>query len=90
MEAFGAPYSMHMLELDSVGMFDTAAEEAGQGVRIDRTGRRRLVDRPERRHRRAGVRDFPIHCGICKGDVAAQVDQARICPMAIAGVASNA
>src|SRR5690606_6645283 len=30
MEAFGAPYSMHMLELDSVGMFDTAAEDAGK------------------------------------------------------------
>lgn len=30
MRAFGAPYSMMMLELDSVGMFDTAAESAGK------------------------------------------------------------
>lgn len=30
MRAFGAPYSMRMLELDSVGLFDTAAEEAGK------------------------------------------------------------
>ena len=30
MEAFGAPYSMHMLELDSVGMFRHRAEEAGK------------------------------------------------------------
>ncbi|HDR9258606.1 TPA: N(2)-acetyl-L-2,4-diaminobutanoate deacetylase DoeB [Burkholderia vietnamiensis] len=30
MRAFGAPYSMRMLELDSVGLFDTAAEAAGK------------------------------------------------------------
>ncbi|NTY38068.1 N(2)-acetyl-L-2,4-diaminobutanoate deacetylase DoeB [Burkholderia diffusa] len=30
MHAFGAPYSMRLLELDSVGMFDTAVEEAGK------------------------------------------------------------
>ncbi|WP_438390971.1 N(2)-acetyl-L-2,4-diaminobutanoate deacetylase DoeB [Caballeronia sp. DA-9] len=30
MRAFGAPYSMHMLELDSVGLFDSAVEEAGK------------------------------------------------------------
>jgi len=30
MRAFGAPYSMRMLELDSVGLFDTAVEEAGK------------------------------------------------------------
>jgi N2-acetyl-L-2,4-diaminobutanoate deacetylase len=30
MRAFGAPYSMRMLELDSVGLYDTAAEEAGK------------------------------------------------------------
>ncbi|MBC8641639.1 N-alpha-acetyl diaminobutyric acid deacetylase DoeB [Caballeronia sp. EK] len=30
MYAFAAPYSMKMLELDAVGMFDTAVEEAGK------------------------------------------------------------
>jgi N2-acetyl-L-2,4-diaminobutanoate deacetylase len=30
MRAFGAPYSMRMLEQDSVGMFDSAVEEAGK------------------------------------------------------------
>jgi N-alpha-acetyl-L-2,4-diaminobutyrate deacetylase len=30
MLAFGAPYSMRMLELDSVGLFDTTVEEAGK------------------------------------------------------------
>ena len=30
MRAFGAPYSMRMLELDSIGLFDTAVEEAGK------------------------------------------------------------
>jgi N-alpha-acetyl-L-2,4-diaminobutyrate deacetylase len=30
MRAFGAPYSMRMLELDSVGLFDSAVEDAGK------------------------------------------------------------
>ncbi|WP_244851039.1 N(2)-acetyl-L-2,4-diaminobutanoate deacetylase DoeB [Caballeronia sp. SL2Y3] len=30
MRAFGAPYSMRMLELDSSGLYDSAAEEAGK------------------------------------------------------------
>jgi N2-acetyl-L-2,4-diaminobutanoate deacetylase len=30
MRAFGAPYSMRMLELDSVGLYDTVVEEAGK------------------------------------------------------------
>jgi N2-acetyl-L-2,4-diaminobutanoate deacetylase len=30
MRAFGAPYSMRMLELDSVGLYDSAAEDAGK------------------------------------------------------------
>ncbi|MFC0401499.1 N(2)-acetyl-L-2,4-diaminobutanoate deacetylase DoeB [Paraburkholderia rhizosphaerae] len=30
MHAFGAPYSMRMLELDSIGLFDSAVEEAGK------------------------------------------------------------
>jgi len=30
MEAFGAPYSVMLLEIDNVGMYDTAAEEMGK------------------------------------------------------------
>ncbi len=30
MRAFGVPYSMRMLELDSVSLYDSAAEEAGK------------------------------------------------------------
>ena len=30
MEAFGAPYSVMLLEIDNVGMYDTAAEELGK------------------------------------------------------------
>jgi N2-acetyl-L-2,4-diaminobutanoate deacetylase len=30
MRAFGAPYSMRMLELDSIGLFDSAVEDAGK------------------------------------------------------------
>lgn len=68
-EAFGAPWSMKMIEIDAVGMFDTAAEEMGklfvttelggggttraETVRIARRGVSNLL-------RRAGVLSGPI------------------------------
>ena len=53
MRAFGAPYSMRMLELDSVGLYRQRGRGSGQGVRIDGTGRRRFGDGDERRGRGA-------------------------------------
>lgn len=69
MQAFNAPYSMRLLELDSVGMFDTAAESAGKvfvstelGGGGSATARSiAIADR--------GVRQFLIHAGICAGSI---------------------
>lgn len=69
MQAFGAPYSMMMLELDSVGMFDTVVEEAGKTFVTTELGgggattaeRVAIADR--------GVRNFLIHAGIVSGEI---------------------
>lgn len=69
MEAFNAPYSMTLLELDAVGMFDTAAEAAGKVFVSTELGgggsaTARSVAVADR-----GVRQFLIHCGICRGEL---------------------
>ena len=69
MEAFGAPYSMHMLELDSVGMFDTAAEEAGKVFVSTELGGGGSSTARSVAIAEQGVRDFLIHCEICKGEM---------------------
>ncbi len=68
MQAFNAPYSMTLLELDAVGMFDTAAEAAGKVFVSTELGgggsaTARSVAVADR-----GVRQFLIHCGICRGE----------------------
>ena len=68
MKAFAAPYSMMMLELDSVGMFDTVVEEAGKTFVTTELGgggsttaeRVAIADR--------GVRNLLIHAGILTGE----------------------
>ncbi|MBR0565561.1 N(2)-acetyl-L-2,4-diaminobutanoate deacetylase DoeB [Azoarcus sp. L1K30] len=69
MQAFNAPYSMRLLELDSVGMFDTAAESAGKVFVSTELGgggsaTARSVDIADR-----GVRQFLVHAGICAGEI---------------------
>lgn len=69
MQAFNAPYSMRLLELDSVGMFDTAAESAGKVFVSTELGgggsaTARSVAIADR-----GVRQFLIHAGICAGQI---------------------
>jgi N2-acetyl-L-2,4-diaminobutanoate deacetylase len=67
MEAFNSPYSIKLLELDAVGMYDTAAEEQGKifvstelGGGGSATARSvRIADR--------GVRNLLIHAGILEG-----------------------
>jgi len=64
MRAFGAPYSMRMLELDSVGLFDSAVEEAGKvfvstelgGGGSSTAASVAIADR--------GVRGFLAHAGV--------------------------
>ncbi len=59
MRAFNAPYSMVLLEIDSVGMFDTAVEIPGKDLRLDRARRRRHRDGPLHRHRAQGCAQLP-------------------------------
>ncbi|MDT4827354.1 N-alpha-acetyl-L-2,4-diaminobutyric acid deacetylase [compost metagenome] len=68
MRAFAAPYSMRMLELDAVGMYDTAAEEQGKIFVTTELGgggtsSARSVAIAER-----GVRNVLIHAGILQGE----------------------
>lgn len=70
MQAFGAPYSMRMLELDAQAMYDTAAEDQGKVFVTTELGgggssTARSVAVAER-----GVRNLLIHAGILEGEVA--------------------
>ena len=69
MQAFGAPYSMRMLELDAQAMYDTAAEDQGKVFVTTELGgggssTARSVAVAER-----GVRNLLIHAGILEGKV---------------------
>jgi N-alpha-acetyl-L-2,4-diaminobutyrate deacetylase len=68
MRAFNAPYGAMLLELDSVGMYDSAAEEMGKVFVSTELGgggstTRRSVDIARR-----GVRNFLMHAGILDGE----------------------
>lgn len=77
MLAFGAPYSMRLLELDSVGMFDSAAEQAGKvfvstelgGGGTSTAASLAVADR--------GVRGFLTHAGVLNGAEALADDAPR-------------
>ena len=64
MRAFGAPYSMMMLELDSVGMFDTAAESAGKVFVSTELGGGGTATAANIAIAERGVRRFLAHAGI--------------------------
>ena len=68
-KAFGAPYSMRMLEIDAAGMYDTAAENLGRvfvttelgGGGTSRPGTVGIA--------RRGLNNFLVHCGVIAGEV---------------------
>ena len=69
MEAFNAPYGMKLLEIDAVGMYDTAAEALGKVFVSTELGgggaaTARSVAIAER-----GVRNLLVHAGILAGEV---------------------
>jgi len=69
MQAFNAPYSMRMLELDAGAMYDTAAEQQGKVFVTTELGgggssSARSVAIAER-----GVRNLLVHAGVLQGDV---------------------
>lgn len=68
-EAFGAPYSVRMLEIDNVGMFDTAAEALGRVFVTTEIGGGATSRPATVAVARRGVRNFLIHAGILVGAI---------------------
>jgi N-alpha-acetyl-L-2,4-diaminobutyrate deacetylase len=62
--AFGAPYSMRMLEIDSVGMYDAAAEAMGRVFVTTEIGGGGTSTPRTVGIARRGLRGFLAHCGI--------------------------
>lgn len=69
MQAFGAPYSMMMLEIDAAGLYDTAAEEMGKVFVSTELGGGGSVTCISIEIAETGVRNFLIHAGILAGDL---------------------
>lgn len=72
-EAFSAPYSMKMLEIDAVGMFDTAAEEMGKIFVTTELGGGGTSRAETVRIARRGAMNVLRHAGIVAGAVEKQV-----------------
>ncbi len=68
-KAFGAPYSMRMLEIDPVGMYDTAAENLGRVFVTTELGGGGSSSPRTVGIARRGLRNFLVHCGVLAGEV---------------------
>jgi N-alpha-acetyl-L-2,4-diaminobutyrate deacetylase len=68
MRAFNAPYSMVLLEIDNVGMFDTAVESLGKIFVSTELGGGGTSTARSIGIARKGVRNFLIHAGIQAGE----------------------
>lgn len=71
-EAFGAPYSMAMLEIDAVGMYDTAAEEMGKVFVTTELGGGGSATARTSGIAKRGVRNVLIKAGMLKGSIETQ------------------
>ncbi len=69
MEAFNAPYSMQLLEIDAVGMYDTAAEVLGKVFVSTELGGGGSATAKSVRIAERGVRNLLIHAGILTGEI---------------------
>jgi N2-acetyl-L-2,4-diaminobutanoate deacetylase len=72
MDAFNAPYSMKLLELDAVGMYDTAAEELGKVFVSTELGGGGSASARSVRIADRGARNLLIHAGILQGEIELQ------------------
>ena len=68
-EAFSAPYSMRMIEIDAVGMYDTAAEEMGKTFVTTELGGGGTSRAETVRIARRGTLNVLRHAGIVAGAV---------------------
>ncbi|WP_370400822.1 N(2)-acetyl-L-2,4-diaminobutanoate deacetylase DoeB [Sulfitobacter sp. JB4-11] len=69
MEAFNAPYSVMLREIDSVGMYDTAAEDMGKTFVSTELGGGGTATAKSIGTARKGVRNVLIHAGVLKGEM---------------------
>jgi N-alpha-acetyl-L-2,4-diaminobutyrate deacetylase len=67
MEAFNAPYSMMLLEIDAAGMYDTAAEEMGKVFVSTELGGGGTATARSSIIAKKGLRNVLIHAGILNG-----------------------
>lgn len=67
MRAFNAPYSMMLLEIDNVGMYDTAAEEMGKVFISTELGGGGTTSARTVAIAKRGARNLLIHAGILPG-----------------------
>lgn len=68
MRAFNAPYSMMLLEIDAVGMYDTAVEEQGKVFVSTELGGGGTATARTAAIAKKGVRNLLIHAGILDGE----------------------
>ncbi|MDF2997196.1 MAG: doeB [Xanthobacteraceae bacterium] len=68
-DAFCAPYAMSMLEIDAVGMFDTAVEEAGKVFVTTELGGGGTSSARTNAIAKRGVRNVLKHAGILEGAI---------------------
>lgn len=69
MHAFAAPYSLMMLELDNVGMYDTAAEDAGKVFVSTELGGGGSSSAYSNQIAMTGCHNFLVHTGIKHGEI---------------------
>lgn len=69
MDAFSAPYSMMMLEIDTVGMYDNAVEDMGKIFVTTELGGGGSSSASSNAIAKRGIRNVLIHAGILSGHV---------------------
>ena len=69
MQAFNAPYSVRMLEIDSVGMFDTEVEAQGKVFVTTELGGAGTSSARSVAIAKKGIRNLLIHAGILSGTI---------------------
>jgi N-alpha-acetyl-L-2,4-diaminobutyrate deacetylase len=68
-DAFAAPYSMTMLEIDAAGMYDTAAEELGKVFVTTELGGAGMATARTVAIAKRGVRNVLRYAGILRGEI---------------------
>lgn len=80
MQAFGAPWSMVMTELDAVGMYDTAAEAMGKVFVTTELRGGGTASAASVAIARRGIRNLLIHAGILAGEIESAESRAMTMP----------